>query len=274
MTAHRPSYDQYGPEDHHAQNNGAGDVRQEIDHPTSRHTVEASTAQLAFIAIQNGLEIRVLRAQNQLLIGTVAELEKKNRILALKVEEQRVRNEFDLLTGVRVRSAYPWIIEDQPLPPAVSAVLFIDVNDFKEVNDKYGHAAGDVVLREIALTIQSAIRTWDLYRYGTDHMDARERDEIIRSGGDEFVIILNHCSPRVARKRADQIRLAVHEHPIRLGSDLLHVSISVGIAPRSLGRTFRELALAADSDMYADKASMKMSIAYGDRKASLTNSNL
>ncbi len=95
------------------------------------------------------------------------------------------------------------------------AMFFIDLNDFKLVNDEHGHAAGDQVLREVALRLQDAVRSSDL---------------VGRIGGDEFALIVEGVESQndvavLADKVADEI-----EAPIELDGSTVHVGASIGIA--------------------------------------------
>ena len=114
-------------------------------------------------------------------------------------------------------------------------VLFIDIDDFKDVNDTYGHIFGDKVLKAIARTILDSVRTYD---------------NVIRYGGEEIIVVLHRVNEEEALKIAERIRekvssLRFDEHPE------VKISVSVGVAPyrESLFRTI-EL---ADRAMYLAK---------------------
>ncbi|MEV6635267.1 bifunctional diguanylate cyclase/phosphodiesterase [Actinoplanes sp. NPDC051470] len=120
------------------------------------------------------------------------------------------------------------------------ALLLIDLNHFKEVNDTLGHAAGDEVLREVAVRLQSAARPADL---------------VARLGGDEFAVLLTGLpSPAMARHRAETL-LAALDHTIDVDGMRLTVEACGGIAlaPGSGGVT--ELLRRADVAMYQAKRS-------------------
>ncbi|HXF44731.1 MAG TPA: PAS domain S-box protein [Burkholderiaceae bacterium] len=122
---------------------------------------------------------------------------------------------------------------------AMLALLFIDLDDFKSVNDRFGHATGDVVLREVGRRLAACVR---------------ETDTVSRHGGDEFVIALtdladsSHVS-EIARKVQREVAA-----PIRLPVGEVRVRCSVGAAlfPHD-GRDFDELINCADAAMYAAK---------------------
>ena len=85
------------------------------------------------------------------------------------------------------------------------ALIMVDVDFFKEVNDRYGHQTGDIVLREIALTLQE---------------DLRDSDLVSRWGGEEFVIILPNTTREQAAAIAEELRTAVEERRFNGGISL------------------------------------------------------
>lgn len=95
------------------------------------------------------------------------------------------------------------------------AVLMIDLDRFKEINDTYGHLVGDVVLSEVAGVIKANIREIDL---------------IGRYGGEEFLIILTETGKAEAGLAAERIRKAVEGALVRAYDEELHVTISIGVA--------------------------------------------
>ncbi|MBW1907498.1 MAG: GGDEF domain-containing protein [Deltaproteobacteria bacterium] len=95
------------------------------------------------------------------------------------------------------------------------ALFFIDLNDFKNVNDEHGHAAGDQVLREVALRLQDAVRSSDL---------------VGRIGGDEFALIVEGIeSQRDVASLAEKVAQTI-EVPIELGGITVNVGASIGVA--------------------------------------------
>ena len=119
------------------------------------------------------------------------------------------------------------------------ALLYLDLDQFKQVNDDHGHAVGDLLLQELANRIKSCIR---------------ESDTVSRMGGDEFLILLHGIqAPEDAFVVAETIRTMVC-HPMRLDGLELSVSPSIGIAhfPEH-GDDVRQLIRCADEAMYAAK---------------------
>lgn len=93
-------------------------------------------------------------------------------------------------------------------------VIMLDIDYFKEINDFYGHIVGDIVLKELSDVISSKIR--------------KNYDWVARYGGDEFLIVLKNCSQDVAIKVMSEIKNAVENMTIRLDSDIINITISIG----------------------------------------------
>jgi diguanylate cyclase (GGDEF)-like protein len=162
------------------------------------------------------------------------------------VRELRDAAETDLITGVYTHRHLQDRLRQETVRAARSrsplTVLMLDLDDFKRVNDDFGHQAGDRVLRAVAGSIRAAVRAGDL---------------VARYGGDEFVVVMPDTdgdeAGHVAKRVADVI--AALPHPMADGSDV-RVSCSVGLAlrPRD-GRSGRALLRAADAAMYEQKRS-------------------
>ncbi|MBX9717060.1 MAG: GGDEF domain-containing protein, partial [Burkholderiaceae bacterium] len=120
------------------------------------------------------------------------------------------------------------------------SVLFIDLDDFKDINDRLGHDTGDMVLRAIANRLFSVLR---------------EGDTVARLGGDEFVVLLGAPLSHAHQVAVAEKLLAEIRAPILVDGTELHVGASVGISRFPLdGDTVSELLGAADHAMYAVKA--------------------
>jgi diguanylate cyclase (GGDEF)-like protein/PAS domain S-box-containing protein len=122
-------------------------------------------------------------------------------------------------------------------------LLYVDVDDFKQVNDRHGHATGDALLREVAARLLEC---------------ARQTDTVARLGGDEFVLLLEDLqTPDDADRCADKIRAALAQ-PVPTQSAPLAISVSVGIAlfPEHADQV-ETLLMHADARMYAKKRAQK-----------------
>jgi diguanylate cyclase (GGDEF)-like protein len=120
------------------------------------------------------------------------------------------------------------------------AVLFLDMDSFKQINDRHGHLVGDQLLRAVAMRLQDAIRA---------------SDTVGRLGGDEFVVVLERVtSPECVATIADNLRTALSA-PIDLDGTVLQVTPSIGIAlyPAD-GDDGRQLIRCADDAMYVAKS--------------------
>ncbi len=121
------------------------------------------------------------------------------------------------------------------------AVLILDIDYFKAVNDRYGHDAGDDVLREFSLRIRKSIRNIDL---------------ACRYGGEEFVIVMPETDMAVATMVAERIRRRIATEPfvIQQGAHNLEVTISIGIAAiGDEGDTAAAILKRADTALYRAK---------------------
>ncbi len=136
------------------------------------------------------------------------------------------------------------------------AILFLDLDGFKGINDTYGHQAGDELLLEISRRLTDGLRCSDLASRYYDHFD--HKVDVARLGGDEFIILLNELTrPEDAAVVADRIQGWITE-PIALGARLVHIGGSMGIAvyPHD-GEDSEALLKNADIAMYHAKQTGK-----------------
>lgn len=127
----------------------------------------------------------------------------------------------DALTGLRNRHAFEQslgrVFDARPRSEP-AAVVMIDLDHFKPVNDIAGHAGGDAVLKAVAHAISAAVRASDL---------------VARVGGDEFALLLERCPIDVAQRIAEDVRRAVHAVAVHWGGKQLQVGACLGVAPLS-----------------------------------------
>ena len=119
------------------------------------------------------------------------------------------------------------------------ALVMLDINHFKAVNERYGHPAGDMVLKEVARRAKSVLR---------------DGDELARYGGEEFIVLLNVISSDTARVAAERLRTVMDTEPVQVGDRAITVSVSVGLALRSSGsETLLQTIERADANLYRAK---------------------
>jgi diguanylate cyclase (GGDEF)-like protein len=165
-----------------------------------------------------------------------------DRIRELRAEVDHLRREskssgdLDRLTGLLNQAALAQRVERPGEFDGVVAVC--DMDNFKDVNDRYGHLVGDEILRNIGNLLQASIR---------------HEDEAFRWGGDEFVILFHNQRSEVAQKRMADIETRLREFRVR-GFGALPISFSWGTA-ETLHRPLRDALDEADRNMYALKRS-------------------
>jgi diguanylate cyclase (GGDEF)-like protein/PAS domain S-box-containing protein len=120
-----------------------------------------------------------------------------------------------------------------------SCLLYIDLDNFKIVNDTVGHAAGDRLLLEVSRILKAAVRPEDV---------------IVRFGGDEFVVVLMSASLEESVTIAEHIRVQLQGHRFVEGKKNFRIGSSIGLAKIEPHRTFSDLLANADSACYAAKA--------------------
>ncbi len=121
------------------------------------------------------------------------------------------------------------------------AVLMLDIDHFKQINDRFGHVAGDEVLREVAGVIRESTRSEDL---------------VARYGGEEFVVALPISLATLAVQRAERIRVELAARMIDAGAHHVRLTTSVGLSfnPPGWPRNERALIISADQALYQAKA--------------------
>jgi diguanylate cyclase len=199
----------------------------------------------SLIAIRMALLVREVEAKAATLVIQSHALE---AALAKKHElEERLRRQafYDNLTGLPNRALFGDRLQQALLRGDRSlhrvALLFIDVDDFKWVNDSHGHCAGDRVLRQIGARLSGCMR---------------KSDTVARWGGDEFAVLIEDADGREAAvEAAERIQTAMAE-PFASGAGDLHLGVSVGMVLEGAGDADAMLS-AADAAMYAVKRAGK-----------------
>jgi len=168
---------------------------------------------------------KVLEHQLNSKVATLSEL-------ALTDELTKVANRRSFVESVDTELAR---CQRQHKP---SALLLLDLDFFKSVNDTYGHQAGDEILKATAVRFKKALREYDI---------------IGRIGGEEFAVFLSETTPKTALQVAERIRSLLADYPMKAGSVELCMTTSIGVAFCQGQSSFEALYIEADSALYQAK---------------------
>jgi diguanylate cyclase (GGDEF)-like protein len=180
------------------------------------------------------------------LMAAAAEAERRLAAQSRRIAELEALSYTDELTGLYNRRGM-----SEAIGRALSAaqrhnetggLAYLDLDGFKAINDKYGHEAGDAMLRAAADAIRSQIRT---------------TDTAARLGGDEFAVLFAKGEPSALRAKAERVRIILMNTWVDLGPAKVAIRASLGFAQYRPGMTRDRLVAAADSAMYADKRARK-----------------
>ncbi len=189
----------------------------------------------------------LLRDGDRVQIGTAVIL----KLVRLEPDDEEFQREMfertvrDTLTGLYNRAYFldqiRALSERNAALGLGIAVMMLDVNHFKAVNDLYGHFAGDIVLKEVAAVLRESTRNEDL---------------VARFGGEEFVIALPAASAPPAAERAERIRTSLERRQIMAGEDEISVTASLGMAfnPPNCASNDNGLIVMADRALYQAKS--------------------
>ena len=174
------------------------------------------------------LELAALRAQVRALSERLAEAERRADIDVLTplLNRRAFMREVQRAIAVARRHQIP------------ASVIYFDLDDFKSVNDRYGHAAGDAALLAVAGRLQTEVR---------------ESDVVGRLGGDEFAVLLLHADREAATVKAEALRACVTQAPVAFEGAQFSIGVTYGVREIA-GADSAEQALAeADAVMYLRK---------------------
>ena len=177
----------------------------------------------------------LLRAEIRRLSGELADAQKR-------IADLEARADVDPLLDILNRRGF-----ERELSRSIShvgrygtpaALMFIDLDGFKAVNDRHGHAVGDSVLRAVAAELTGHVRASDV---------------VGRLGGDEFGVLMWHVAPPLAEAKARDLERLIERLALAQSGAVLSVGASAGIVPLSAGVGSAVLIDAADHAMYARK---------------------
>ncbi len=180
--------------------------------------------------------------ENGDVVGTVLVLHDVT-MLHTMAQQMSYQATHDALTGLINRMEFEnrlaALIEDARNSGRCHAMCYLDLDDFKVVNDTSGHAAGDRLLQELAVRLENGLR---------------EVDTLARLGGDEFGVLLHDCSLSWARHVAEKLRTIVREYHLQWGEQVHRVGVSIGLVPvDGDSGELSDILSAADSACYVAK---------------------
>jgi diguanylate cyclase (GGDEF)-like protein len=149
---------------------------------------------------------------------------------------------LDHLTGLANRAAFDEVItryiHEQERTNMPLSMLMCDIDFFKNINDQYGHLAGDVALKLVAQVLQKRVRRYDV---------------VVRWGGEEFLLLLKNCGQQDAQLIAEQIRIAVAEQQGQYQQHHFVMTLSIGVATRQQAEDLEVWLSRADCYLYEAK---------------------
>lgn len=177
-----------------------------------------------------------------LLEDTIRELRSAYRELGASHAELQREAFFDPLTGALNRRAFEDGFSLEAAVASFGTIAMLDIDNLKPVNDEYGHAAGDRLLRSLANQLQASLRP---------------TDKLFRWGGDEFLLILPRSEPITVEQRLRKLLDDLDDVVTTSNGKRVQLTASLGTAPYEGGETFDAAIRAADVAMYEDKRNRK-----------------
>jgi len=181
---------------------------------------------------------------NEIQTHMTDEIQKANNIitqLSEQVKSLEAKSNLDSLTKVfnrRALTSYLQNICSKDGVPYELHLLMLDIDDFKNINDKYGHIAGDKVLIFIANILKKTLR---------------DGDKIFRYGGEEFIIVLNRIDSELCLKITNRLLDLVRKNKLIYKGESLKVTISIGSTKYAIGDTPDMIVTRADKALYKAK---------------------
>lgn len=228
--------------------------------PISGGILATSLMLLAFLNLLGGLAVTQLnRLRREQFASLIAEREANHRLQAEIVERCQLEGQLrylattDDLTGIANRRRFFELAEHElkraQRDKTPLALCMVDIDLFKRLNDRHGHAMGDRILASVAACCQTVLR---------------ETDILGRYGGEEFVIALPNADLDTATAIAERLRIAVVELSLPMIEEPISLSVTVGIGRVEPGETRLDPAmLRADQALYEGKASGRNCVVVG-----------
>ncbi|QIB34604.1 sensor domain-containing diguanylate cyclase [Ancylobacter pratisalsi] len=221
-------------------------------HRGSRDVLALSAAirsMLRRIGVAEHAELEAREAAARLSTRMLEEARKTadlRRLASLEVDHLQQLADTDPLTGLLNRRAFlPRAAQaiSSPASEMSAAMLMIDIDHFKLINDTYGHAAGDHVIQAVSRVIHGCFRGSDL---------------VARFGGEEFVVLLKAVGADIGRRLAEEAREHIASTPVVTEGRAIDLTVSIGFAvARSSDRDVEDLIKRADEALYAAKARVR-----------------
>ncbi len=192
-------------------------------------------------------ELQELKEQNTLLKKEIANYHREIKYLQNELASARAEANFDFLTGLVNRKRFERAIEDSikdfHKKNYPFSIIFVDIDNFKKVNDTYGHLVGDIVLKEVASIFKFYLRA---------------NTVVGRIGGEEFCILLPGVEIKDAKNIAERLRKIIENRDIKLeDGNAIKATASFGVTQVKMGDTLKSILERADKALYRAKKSGK-----------------
>jgi diguanylate cyclase (GGDEF)-like protein len=198
--------------------------------------------QVAFLGVSESELTPAVRQAIAALVIEVEDLRTEVRRLKGRLQEAETAADEDPLTAVKNRRAFARelkrITAFTQRYDAAASVVYFDLDDLKGINDRFGHAAGDAVLRAVGERL-------------TRHV--RESDIVGRMGGDEFAVLLVQADLPTARAKAETLARLVEAEPVQVGDWLTPIKVSWGVSQIDPARDAEAAVADADASMFGMK---------------------
>ena len=159
---------------------------------------------------------------------------------------------YDSTTLLLHKQAFKSLVKEKMNEPS-NYLIFIDVDNFKMVNDQHGHLVGDDVLNHIAKILKESFRR-------SDQNSMRNQDLVARYGGDEFIIFMSGCSENVVQKRIDKLNELL-SIPYRVDdSNYINIELSINYVDYDENLSFEENFKKVDDLVYKEKSQKKFGL--------------